>query len=101
MDPRFLHSRRPRPWRAPTKRAILQPRGTTMRTLVLGLTILLCGCSSGGADNGSSTGGPEACVQAGGQCLLGSAVATGACPVIGPQDCNPERNPGGAVCCLP
>ena len=22
------------------------------------------------------------------------------CATIGPQDCNPDRNPGGAVCCL-
>jgi hypothetical protein len=40
--------------------------------------------------------GPEACISAGGQCLLGPAV----CAIRGPQDCNPDRNPGGAFCCL-
>ena len=28
-------------------------------------------------------------------------IAAGMCPNIGPQDCNPDRNPGGAYCCLP
>jgi hypothetical protein len=27
-------------------------------------------------------------------------VDGGMCPNLGPQDCNPDRNPGGAVCCL-
>jgi hypothetical protein len=80
-----------------------------MRTVLVGLTILFCGCSSGTASTGTSTGsdaaddvtGPEACVRAGGQCLIGGAAGTDGCPVIGPQDCNPAHNPGGAICCLP
>ena len=51
--------------------------------------LLLVGCSS---DSGAGT-----CSAAGGQCLLGSA----SCPNRGPQDCNPDKNPGGAFCCLP
>jgi hypothetical protein len=42
--------------------------------------------------------GPAACEAAGGQCRPGGAPP---CGNIGPQDCNPDRNPAGAVCCLP
>jgi hypothetical protein len=45
--------------------------------------------------------GPEACEAAGGVCRIGGLAGTGICPNLGPQDCNPDRNPGGAVCCLP
>ncbi len=45
----------------------------------------------------TSSTGPEMCVAAGGQCLVGGNV----CANHGPQDCNPERNSGGAFCCLP
>jgi hypothetical protein len=41
--------------------------------------------------------GPELCAAAGGTCVLGGHV----CPNRGPQDCNPDQNPGGAFCCLP
>jgi hypothetical protein len=44
-----------------------------------------------------SSSGPEACRAAGGECVLGGNV----CANRGPQDCNPDRNPGGAFCCLP
>ncbi len=46
-----------------------------------------------------STGdsGPADCVAAGGQCVVGPAMN---CGKVGPQNCNPDRNPGGAVCCL-
>lgn len=47
-----------------------------------------------GADAGLS--GPAACVAAGGECVLGGST----CLNIGSQDCNPDRNPGGAFCCL-
>lgn len=62
-------------------------------TLLLSMGVGAWACSS---PNGSSTG-PEACVAAGGQCVMGSQP----CPNRGPQDCNPQRNPGGAICCLP
>jgi hypothetical protein len=43
--------------------------------------------------------GPEACVAAGGECVLGGGPCYG---IQGPQDCNPPPvNPGGAFCCLP
>jgi hypothetical protein len=44
--------------------------------------------------------GPARCVAAGGRCVIGppSNCAGG---TVGPQDCNPDRNPGGAICCLP
>jgi hypothetical protein len=61
-----------------------------MRTTISLLMLLLGACSSGKS-------GPEACTAAGGQCVLGGAI----CPNPGPQDCNPDRNPGGAFCCLP
>jgi hypothetical protein len=42
--------------------------------------------------------GPAQCIAAGGRCLLGSGVPS--CAELGPFDCNPTRNPGGAFCCL-
>jgi hypothetical protein len=53
------------------------------------------GCTS--TDNGAS--GPTACVAAGGQCLAGGG-GPNYCGTVGPQNCNPDHNPGGAVCCL-
>jgi hypothetical protein len=44
----------------------------------------------------SSSSGQAQCEAAGGQCVLGGAW----CSNPGPQDCNPDRNPGGAFCCL-
>ena len=49
------------------------------------------------AVNGDALSGPAACAAAGGQCLLGGAPN---CVIVGPQDCKPDRNPGGAFCCL-
>lgn len=77
-----------------------------MRSVLVGFLVFLFGCSSNdapgtGADAVTITSGPEACVQAGGRCAIGSAVGTASCPIRGPQDCNPDRNPGGAICCLP
>jgi hypothetical protein len=60
--------------------------------LVFAVGFGLWGCSTS-----SSSTGAEMCVAAGGQCLLGGH----SCPVVGAQDCNPDRNPGGAFCCLP
>ena len=66
-----------------------------MRWVVLALCgALLVGCSD-------SDPGPEQCVAAGGECKLGSAAHTRDCANVGPQDCNPDVNPGGAICCLP
>jgi len=58
------------------------------------LALLSAGCAS------SSPNGPAECVAAGGRCVIGSGCLPDA-GVVGPQDCNPDRNPGGAVCCLP
>jgi hypothetical protein len=49
------------------------------------------------ARSGSGNPGPAACAAGGGQCLIGGNP----CANRGPQDCNPDRNPGGAFCCLP
>jgi hypothetical protein len=59
--------------------------------MILALVLL---CAPLGA---CSSSGPEACVAAGGRCVLGGNP----CPHTRPQDCNPDRNPGGAFCCLP
>ena len=48
----------------------------------------------------SSQSGPAECAAAGGHCVLGPGCTSDA-GVVGPQDCNPDVNPGGAVCCLP
>src|SRR6476659_3597865 len=45
----------------------------------------------------SEPSGPAACTAAGGRCILGPGIG---CAKFGPQDCNPDRNPGGAMCCL-
>lgn len=59
-----------------------------MKTVLAALLLMTAACSGDG---------PAACVAAGGQCLIGSNP----CPNRGSQDCNPDRNPGGAFCCLP
>jgi hypothetical protein len=51
-----------------------------------------------GADTGADADGPAACVAAGGECLVGGSNSI--CAVVGPQDCNPDRDPGGQYCCL-
>jgi hypothetical protein len=61
-----------------------------MRTTIALLMLLLGACSA-------SNSGPAACVAAGGRCVIGGNT----CPNRGAQDCNPDRNPGGAICCLP
>jgi len=60
-----------------------------MKILVL-LIVTAAACSG-------KSSGAEACVAAGGQCVLGGY----SCPNPGTQDCNPDKNPGGAFCCLP
>jgi hypothetical protein len=61
-----------------------------MKKLGLLLVVLGLGCSD------APLSGPEACVAAGGVCVLGNDF----CSKPGPQDCNPDLNPGGAFCCL-
>jgi hypothetical protein len=69
----------------------------------------LVACSSGGlpvgrdellgVGEGGAADGSTACQSAGGSCVLGNV----SCAVEAPtsdQDCNPDRNPGGAFCCL-
>src|SRR6202171_6584118 len=53
----------------------------------------LAGCAGTGSD------GPAQCVAAGGRCVIGPP--TNCVGMIGSEDCNPDRNPGGAICCLP
>jgi hypothetical protein len=60
--------------------------------VVIGLVMIVLAACSGT----SSQSGPEACVAAGGKCILGGNT----CSNPGPQDCNPDRNAGGAFCCL-
>jgi hypothetical protein len=46
----------------------------------------------------SAPSGHEACKVVGGECVLGPALD---CLAVDTSvDCNPDRNPGGAVCCL-
>jgi hypothetical protein len=60
---------------------------------VIATILSLSGC-------GNKSSGREDCVAAGGQCLVGGPLSCST-KRIGPQDCNPDLNPGGAVCCLP
>lgn len=64
----------------------------TMKSIqAIAVVMLLLSCSGSGAKSG-----PELCEEAGGQCVLGSVQ----CAKHGDADCNPDRNPGGAFCCL-
>jgi hypothetical protein len=66
------------------------------------------GDGGGGEGGGSSSGsGPEgggtttpSCAAAGGRCLIGPPTNCKTEAPPGAQDCNPDRNPGGAMCCL-
>ena len=60
------------------------------RLLGIALAMAIISCNS--------SNGPAECVAAGGACLLGPESCRG---TKGPQDCNPDHNPGGAFCCLP
>ncbi|MGD0674040.1 MAG: hypothetical protein ABSC94_01395 [Polyangiaceae bacterium] len=64
--------------------------------LVVGLELFVA--ASGCSDGSSAGSGAAACAAAGGQCLLAGGEPN--CAKVGPQDCNPDENPGGAVCCL-
>ena len=63
------------------------------RTVIALVALLAVACSE-------SPNGPAECAAAGGHCILGPPTNCDG-GVVGPQDCNPERNPGGGVCCLP
>jgi hypothetical protein len=60
-----------------------------MKAVIAFLVFTVAACSSGSS-------GPGACVAAGGSCVIGGNT----CSNRGTQDCNPDRNPGGAFCCL-
>lgn len=60
----------------------------TLSLLVLAL-VALAACSTG----------PAECAAAGGKCVIGPPMNCHG--MVGSQDCNPDRNPGGALCCLP
>jgi hypothetical protein len=68
--------------------------GEVLRFASMALAVAGCGTAS------DAPSGPAACAAAEGACIPG---APGGCAdgTIGPQDCNPDRNPSGAVCCLP
>jgi len=61
----------------------------SIHTITFVMALLSCSSSK-------TKTGPELCVEAGGQCVLGSVQ----CAKHGDADCNPSRNPGGAFCCL-
>ena len=68
--------------------------GEVLAFASMALAVAGCGTTS------DAPSGPAACAAAGGACIPG---APGGCAdgTLGPQDCNPDRNPSGAVCCLP
>jgi hypothetical protein len=47
----------------------------------------------------TDSGATSACVSAGGACVLGDVSCAKQAPEAD-QDCNPDKNPGGAFCCL-
>jgi hypothetical protein len=69
------------------------------KSLVAAVLLSACGGSTKPEEQKplTSNSGPQECAEAGGQCIIGSNP----CPNKGPQDCNPDKNPGGAICCLP
>ena len=64
-----------------------------------GRVLALVGLVWVGLGSAGCSSGPAECEAAGGRCMVGAGM--GCAGTIGPQDCNPDRNPGGAVCCLP
>ena len=70
----------------------MQASRTLGRTVMALVALLAVACSE-------SPNGPAECAAAGGRCICGPSGCDGG--VIGPQDCNPDRNPCGGVCCLP
>lgn len=62
-----------------------------MRLLPLVLLLLSCGSPA-------VVDPTAACRAEGGTCVLGGTTCNG---VRGQTDCNPNRNPGGASCCIP
>ena len=61
------------------------------------LIFALCACVWLGCASKGGNGVAE-CADAGGNCILGPP--TNCQGMVGPQDCNPDQNPGGALCCL-
>jgi hypothetical protein len=61
------------------------------------LTLLCVAALAACSSTPSGSSGPDACRAAGGTCVIGPGTG---CATVGPQDCNPDRNPGGAICCL-
>ena len=61
-----------------------------MKTVIAALLLLTAACSG-------SSDGAAACVAAGGQCIIGGNT----CSNRGSQDCNPDKNPGGAILLSP
>jgi hypothetical protein len=53
----------------------------------------------GVGEGGTAPDGQTACQSAGGTCVLGNVSCAEQAPESD-QDCNPDRNPGGAFCCL-
>jgi hypothetical protein len=65
-----------------------------MKAAIVMLMAVVGACSS---SSSSGSSGPQECVEAGGQCIIGSNP----CPNKGPQNCNPNSTPAGQICCLP
>jgi hypothetical protein len=66
----------------------------SLAAFLLVSSVTVAGCQS---EAEPPLSGPAACAAAGGRCIVGPATG---CAQVGPQDCNPDRNPGGAICCL-
>src|SRR5208282_1375450 len=52
-----------------------------------------------GSHEGGSGSAGSTCMAAGGTCVLGNVACSNQAP-SDDQDCNPDRNHGGAFCCL-
>jgi hypothetical protein len=70
------------------------------RLALLGALIGLAGaCGTTKAPLLDGSFGPDACVDAGGSCVVGPPSNCHG-TILDAYDCNPDRNPGGAVCCV-
>jgi hypothetical protein len=78
------------------ERTITRPRGENrMRSgCLVGAVFVLAFCGCGGEAKPATS-----CASVGGSCLIGGNACTTRAPA-GADDCNSDRNPGGAFCCL-
>jgi hypothetical protein len=71
-----------------------------MHRMIIPLLAWAVACSACSSTNDADSGlASSGCYAAGGRCILGSNECMSRAKESS-QDCNPDRNPGGAFCCM-